>query len=357
MAKAKSTTTNKAGPAQVEIASGAKWVPGKADPRKLLDHPNNAHGRNGDGLVASAKEDGIREPILVSYDGKTILSGHRRKDAAIKAGLTEVPIMTAVEPMSKVRELGVLIRSGVERQGLTAGDNARYAWDVAKEIEARTGKQPPASEVARVMAVSDTDEVKETSVSTWLGLARGLTPEAREAWFKGEIRQRAVQEINTAGAVAEATVKANGGSEKEAKEARAAAVTAAVKAKKTPPPTEHVDVKITRKPDEVQETFAAIIGGITDGSLTGKGWTQCATLLAYLVGATDDYEVILTPSDVQRALAAKYGGTSKSDQRARELLLIPNEVVKVAELQAKLKQAEGAANKANAEAKEADDAD
>ena len=58
-------------------------------------------------LARSIKEHGVQEPLLVSTDGY-VISGHRRRVAAILAGLTEVPVR--VYPVSRepcFNDLGV----------------------------------------------------------------------------------------------------------------------------------------------------------------------------------------------------------------------------------------------------------
>ena len=49
-------------------------------------------------LARSIEEHGVQEPLLVSTDGY-VISGHRRRVAAILAGLTEVPVR--VYPVSR----------------------------------------------------------------------------------------------------------------------------------------------------------------------------------------------------------------------------------------------------------------
>jgi len=68
----------------------------KADPVKLVKHPTSLkiYGEKPDpGFDESVKARGIDEPIVVAADGKTIISGVRRRNAAIKAKLKEVPIL------------------------------------------------------------------------------------------------------------------------------------------------------------------------------------------------------------------------------------------------------------------------
>jgi hypothetical protein len=50
-------------------------------------------------LTDSIKEHGIKDPIWITEDGY-IISGHRRRIAALKAGLKQVPVK--IEPISRV---------------------------------------------------------------------------------------------------------------------------------------------------------------------------------------------------------------------------------------------------------------
>jgi len=61
----------------------------------LRPHPinNSIYGDSADAdLVQSVMQKGILNPLLIASDG-TIISGHRRFDAATKAGLSEVPVV------------------------------------------------------------------------------------------------------------------------------------------------------------------------------------------------------------------------------------------------------------------------
>ena len=76
--------------------TAVKRILTKADPAKLVKHPTSLkiYGEKPDaGFDASIKARGIDEPIVVAADQKTIVSGVRRRNAAIKAKMKEVPIL------------------------------------------------------------------------------------------------------------------------------------------------------------------------------------------------------------------------------------------------------------------------
>ena len=62
-------------------------------------------------LIASIKEYGVTDPIRISTDN-VIISGHRRRFCAIKAGLTEVPVIR--EPISYKENRDEVLRLLVE---------------------------------------------------------------------------------------------------------------------------------------------------------------------------------------------------------------------------------------------------
>jgi len=68
----------------------------RLNPAKLKKHPKSLeiYGEQSDeGFDESVASRGVDEPIVVAGDGKTIISGVRRCNAAIKAKLAEVPII------------------------------------------------------------------------------------------------------------------------------------------------------------------------------------------------------------------------------------------------------------------------
>ena len=70
------------------------------DPAKLVKHPTSLkiYGEKADdGFDASVKARGVDEPIVVAADGKTIVSGVRRRNAAIKAKMKLVPVITRID--------------------------------------------------------------------------------------------------------------------------------------------------------------------------------------------------------------------------------------------------------------------
>lgn len=66
------------------------------NPKILINHPKNRNKHGQDQIERLAelyKYHGIRHPIIVSNLSKFIVAGHGRKLAAIRAGITEMPVV------------------------------------------------------------------------------------------------------------------------------------------------------------------------------------------------------------------------------------------------------------------------
>jgi len=88
------------------------------DPKILKNNLNNItiYGDTpGDDFVESIKAHGVLEPLTVERDSKVIISGHRRRQAAIKAGLKKVPVNLVNLP-DPDEQLQRLIESNRQRE-------------------------------------------------------------------------------------------------------------------------------------------------------------------------------------------------------------------------------------------------
>jgi ParB-like chromosome segregation protein Spo0J len=319
MAKAKSKGK------EAPIVETNNWTDATVDPRKLRPHPSQPGGRTGDGLVESVKLDGVREPLLLAADGLTILSGHRRADAAIKAGLTAVPARIATVAHGEAGELAILARSNIEREAFSAGANARLAWRMYEALEALTGKPPTAGDVARGLTVSPTAVVKESSVSTWLGIARGLPEKAREAWFDGALSQREAQEIVTAGIKAETEAKAAGADALAAEEAREEAAEEAAEevlaGKANATAGQRAARALFSGPVIEADEWETLVKDLMDSEIvTERDYGKLEMLLYVLTGEWPNREA---NGDMNSIVAAAFGGDSKRNKRIRDGLGLP----------------------------------
>jgi len=79
-------------------------------------------------LVADIKEHGLREPVLLSYDGKQLIDGRNRYRACEAAGCT--PRFKRLESdYTEARMLDLIVSLNVERRHLDAGQKAFLALD------------------------------------------------------------------------------------------------------------------------------------------------------------------------------------------------------------------------------------
>ncbi|MDD5542126.1 MAG: ParB/RepB/Spo0J family partition protein [Acidobacteriia bacterium] len=133
------------------------------------DQPRQSMGEL-DELVASIKEKGVLEPILVRYNGETqkfmIISGERRYMASVRAGLKEVPCIEKEATDSEVAEIALI--ENLQRKDLTAFEEAeglksladRFGYthhDIAKKI----GKSR--SSVTEALSINSLpDEIKKS---------------------------------------------------------------------------------------------------------------------------------------------------------------------------------------------------
>lgn len=116
---------------------------------RIEPNPNQPRQHLGelDELIASIKEKGVLEPILVRFDAQTqkfmIISGERRFAASVRAGLKEIPCIEKEATDSEVAEIALI--ENLQRKDLTAFEEAdgfkalsdRFGYthnDIAKKI-------------------------------------------------------------------------------------------------------------------------------------------------------------------------------------------------------------------------------
>ena len=99
------------------------------DPRELLDHPDNIRKGKPDvaDLVESVKEVGLLEPLLVvpaDDDRLMVVAGHRRKAAAIAAGLDVVECLVRFDLTAKAAAIGTMLVENDQRHDLSDAERA-----------------------------------------------------------------------------------------------------------------------------------------------------------------------------------------------------------------------------------------
>lgn len=104
---------------------------------QIYPHPENPRKELGDisELVESIKKNGIMQNLTVipghwltaeewSDDGYTLIIGHRRHAAAVKAGLQELPCKV-VEGLSRKEQIGIMLEENMQRNDLTIYEQAQ----------------------------------------------------------------------------------------------------------------------------------------------------------------------------------------------------------------------------------------
>lgn len=120
---------------------------------QLKPHPKNVRATAvADAeMVASVAAHGIHQPLVVAphptLDGDyTVIMGHRRLDAAKKAGLDVVPVLVRHDLLTEQAQIAAMVQENLHRQDLTVVEEADAVqamlafdgWD-AKRVAAETG--------------------------------------------------------------------------------------------------------------------------------------------------------------------------------------------------------------------------
>lgn len=96
----------------------------------IHDHPANPRrdAVADDDLVASVLAAGIHQPLIVAPavdgDGWVLIDGHRRKNAATRAGLTRVPVSPRYDLVTDAQQIEVMAVTGLTQERLTPVEEA-----------------------------------------------------------------------------------------------------------------------------------------------------------------------------------------------------------------------------------------
>lgn len=102
----------------------------------LTRHPVNAEiyqDEADDALIESVRKKGVLTPLLITWDNR-IISGHRRYDAALHVGLTDVPT-TLFQSKDEFEIIEALIETNQQRVKTNEqiGREAQRLWDIEQE--------------------------------------------------------------------------------------------------------------------------------------------------------------------------------------------------------------------------------
>ena len=152
------------------------------DPRNLLDHPDNVRDDVGDldELTASIRQVGVLEPLVVvpTDDGHRIVTGHRRKAAAIAAGLDTVPCHERPDLAADSDQVLAMLVENLRRDGLSEVEEARGYQQLldlglsATKIAKATGTSR--TRVRDALAVTKSDSALTTAAAHGLTLDQAL---------------------------------------------------------------------------------------------------------------------------------------------------------------------------------------
>ena len=169
---------------KARMADNIKW----ADPKELKEHPFslNVYGRDGCAdLVDSIRDSGVREPLHVSTrtGERVVISGHRRRNAAIEAGLKEVPIIRGHFESELEEQLAIIqfnqqrIKTGLQLYNEGRGLDRIYSELARQRQGTRTDLQ---SNLLQNFAEGADERLTRTKVAQAIGLGSG------EQWRKLE---------------------------------------------------------------------------------------------------------------------------------------------------------------------------
>jgi ParB family transcriptional regulator, chromosome partitioning protein len=119
-----------------QLAASAGAPVGRVVPIELIDpNPNQPRQAMGDlsELVASIKEKGIIEPLIVRQRGERfqIVAGERRYQASVRAGLRDLPVVVRDVDDAEVIELALI--ENLQRKDLTPFEEAEALQGLAEK--------------------------------------------------------------------------------------------------------------------------------------------------------------------------------------------------------------------------------
>lgn len=125
-------------------------------PTDKLVSPGNIRARLDEeeqvSLAQSIAQNGILVPLLGHYEGDALVvdDGHRRLDAARRAGLATVPMLIAENAPTPAERVTLQLLANTQRQGLKVTEHARALHDLmqatgwsAAEVSLRLGRPSP----------------------------------------------------------------------------------------------------------------------------------------------------------------------------------------------------------------------
>lgn len=150
------------------------------NPKKLVDDPDNHEIYSEyevELLAKDMKENGFIGVILAySIDGQyKIEAGHRRKYAAIKAELPEVPVMITEAPKNDIERRKRLVRANLHSRNystMTMAREAQYMYETYEQERVELEKQGLKPELGSTERVANDLEISISHVSRYRALTK-----------------------------------------------------------------------------------------------------------------------------------------------------------------------------------------
>ncbi len=181
---------------QVEIQ---RIDPNPFQPRRLFDEKKIAE------LAVSVREKGIIQPLVVRQSGNRydLIAGERRLRAAIKAGLTQVPVVVREATNNEALQLALI--ENVQREDLNPIEEAgayrqlqeEFQW-TQEEIAERVGKSRPAvANTVRLLLLPKAVQQQVIEGSVPAGQARALLGLENESLIVAAAREVVAKGLST----------------------------------------------------------------------------------------------------------------------------------------------------------------
>src|SRR5579863_1546273 len=142
-----------------------KRIHDTVDPRTLVDHPLNEELYGNfppdPDFVASVKRLGVLTPVEITKD-RVVISGHRRKQAAIRAELDRIDVLVHTEDLDDLVIRQRIIESNRNREKTREQRASEYAELVRVEKELAKRRQQAAGAPLKKSASEKNSEALKT---------------------------------------------------------------------------------------------------------------------------------------------------------------------------------------------------
>ena len=132
-------------------------------------------------LMRSIEKEGVLVPLLVRTnpygDGYEVISGHRRKEAALWAGETEVPVV--IRELDDDQAVVAMVDSNLHRENLKPSEKA-FAYRMKLEAMKHQGKKVSAEEVSPPTSQCSQEAVRVREITILQNMVPFPTPASRQ---------------------------------------------------------------------------------------------------------------------------------------------------------------------------------